>query len=257
MALSDPRGIAKSHVLDLESYSKVVKLWHKFKRDKTSGRRNYANLSNVYKQIVDLEQPHNNRVSEFMQQTETRVLESINKECVDMKEIRTNVLRGYYDISNIFKYFLKQPKKALQLKNDRYEDGLIGKRLFWEENNVFILVSSTRKMYNIANKSAFLVPILALLGAIPTAMAQHSGLVMLPSKITDYPSNNAKTIQVQVANAYRDSIGYYHVQGEVTNMGNSTISSVHVTVHFYNSNNQLIGDADGYTSPSNLDAGHT
>ena len=88
-------------------------------------------------------------------------------------------------------------------------------------------------------------------------MAQQSGLVMTPSKITDYPNNYAKAIQVQVANAYRDSIGYYHVQGDVTNMGTSTISSIQVTVHFYNSNNQLIGDADGYTNPSNLDSGHT
>jgi hypothetical protein len=119
------------------------------------------------------------------------------------------------------------------------------------------LVSSTRKLYKIAYKFAFLVPILALLGAIPIALAQQSGLVMTPSKITDYPGNNAAAIQVQVANAYRDSVGYYHIQGEVTNMGTSTISSVQVTVHFYNSNNQLIGDADGYTSPSNLDAGHT
>jgi hypothetical protein len=69
--------------------------------------------------------------------------------------------------------------------------------------------------------------------------------------------NNAKAIQVQVANAYSDSIGYFHVLGEVTNMGTSTLSYAQVTVHFYDSNSRLIGYANGYTSPSNLDAGHT
>ena len=75
--------------------------------------------------------------------------------------------------------------------------------------------------------------------------------------IARLPGNNAAAIQVQVANAYRDSIGYCHVLGEVTNMGTSTLSYVQVTVHFYDSNSRLIGDANGYGSPSNLDAGHT
>lgn len=40
-------------------------------------------------------------------------------------------------------------------------------------------------------------------------------------------------------------------------MGISTLSYVQVTVHFYDSNSRLIGDAYGYTSPTNIDAGHT
>jgi hypothetical protein len=40
-------------------------------------------------------------------------------------------------------------------------------------------------------------------------------------------------------------------------MCTSTLSYVQVTVHFYNSNSRFIGDANGYTCPSNLDAGHT
>jgi hypothetical protein len=121
LALSDPRGIAKSHVLDLESYSKVVKLWHKFKRNKTSGRRNYANVSNIYKQIVDLEQPHNNRVSEFMQQTESRLKESISAKCTNIDEIKNGYSNRYYDISSIIKYFTCRPQEVLQMKNDRYD----------------------------------------------------------------------------------------------------------------------------------------
>jgi hypothetical protein len=142
LAKVDPQQVTKSHVLDLESYSNVVELWHKFKRDKTIGKHNYPNVSSIYEQIVNLEKAHNNRVSEFMQQTETRILESINKECIDMKEIGTNALHRYYDISNIFKYFLTQPKKSLQIKNDRYEDTVICKRLFWEDGNLFIVTKT-------------------------------------------------------------------------------------------------------------------
>jgi hypothetical protein len=50
-----------------------------------------------------------------------------------------------------------------------------------------------------SDEFAILAPILALLGANPIAMAQQSGLIMGPSKITDFPGNNAKAIQVQVS----------------------------------------------------------
>ena len=40
-------------------------------------------------------------------------------------------------------------------------------------------------------------------------------------------------------------------------MGTSSISSVQVTAHLYDATGQLIGDAVGYTSPVNLDTGHT
>jgi hypothetical protein len=70
-------------------------------------------------------------------------------------------------------------------------------------------------------------------------------------------SRNAKAIQIHVTSAKKDSVGYWHVVGEVTNMGTSSISSVQVTAHLYDANGQLIGDAVGYTSPANLDTGHT
>jgi hypothetical protein len=82
------------------------------------------------------------------------------------------------------------------------------------------------------------------------------GLTQLASNSTDFPNNDEKAIQVHVTSAKKDSVGYWHVVGEVTNTGNSSLSFVQITAHFY-AGGQLIGDATGYTSPSNLDAGHT
>lgn len=45
--------------------------------------------------------------------------------------------------------------------------------------------------------------------------------------------------------------------GEITNMGNQTLNFVQITAHLYDGSGNLIGDATGYTEPSNLDPGHT
>jgi len=95
---------------------------------------------------------------------------------------------------------------------------------------------------------------LAIIGSVPAILGQRSELVLglIQSRTTDYPNNNPTVIQIQVVNIFRDSDGYYHVQGEITNMGNNTISDVLVTAHFYNSYYQLVGDANRYTAPPNL-----
>jgi hypothetical protein len=97
------------------------------------------------------------------------------------------------------------------------------------------------------------------IGNIDTSSSSSSpsgGLTQIASNNTDFPNNDVKTLQVHVTSAKKDSVGYWHVVGEVTNVGNSSISSVQITAHFY-SGGQLIGDALGYTSPINLDPGHT
>jgi hypothetical protein len=83
------------------------------------------------------------------------------------------------------------------------------------------------------------------------------GLRQIPSNATDYPANEQNTIKVTVTGAHKDIIGAWHVTGEVTNMGTQTLSFVKITAHLYDGSGNLIGDATGYTDPSNLDAGHT
>jgi hypothetical protein len=84
------------------------------------------------------------------------------------------------------------------------------------------------------------------------------GLVQIPSIATDFPNNDPKVIQVQVTSSKKDIIGDYHIVGEITNTGNDTLSLVQVTVHLYDASNQLLGDSTCcYTTPTNIDAGHT
>jgi hypothetical protein len=84
------------------------------------------------------------------------------------------------------------------------------------------------------------------------------GLVQIPSNATDFPNNDPTVIKVQVTSAKKDIIGDYHIVGEITNTGNDTLSFVQVTVHLYDAGNQLIGDSTCcYTTPTNIDAGHT
>lgn len=60
-------------------------------------------------------------------------------------------------------------------------------------------------------------------------------LQQIPLKPTDFPGNQS-AIQVHVASANEDTIGSYHVRGEITNNGNTTFYFVKVTVHFYDAN---------------------
>jgi hypothetical protein len=85
-----------------------------------------------------------------------------------------------------------------------------------------------------------------------------SELTQIPSKSTDFPGNDQSVIQVHITSAKKDIIGSYHVIGEITNNGNSTIQNVMVTAHFYDANNGLIGVSTCcYTTPINIDPGHT
>lgn len=80
----------------------------------------------------------------------------------------------------------------------------------------------------------------------------------MPSNATDYPGNDPSVIQVHVTSAKKDIIGSYHVTGEITYKGNDTLNSVLVTVHFYDASGNLVAASTRcYTTPSNIDPGHT
>jgi hypothetical protein len=83
-------------------------------------------------------------------------------------------------------------------------------------------------------------------------------LTQIPSKATDFPGNDQSKIQVHITSAKKDIIGSYHVMGELTNNGNSTIHNVMVTAHFYDANNGLVGVSTCcYTTPISIEPGHT
>jgi hypothetical protein len=90
-----------------------------------------------------------------------------------------------------------------------------------------------------------------------TVDSKHGGLIQIPSNKTDYPDNDPSVIQVHVTSAKKDIIGAWHITGEITNVGNDSLQFVHITAHLYDATGQLVGNGDGYTSPTNLDAQHT
>lgn len=61
-----------------------------------------------------------------------------------------------------------------------------------------------------------------------------------------------------MTSAKKDIIGSYHVTGEITNVGNDTLSSVLVTVHFYDAGGNLVAASTCcYTTPSDIAPSHT
>ena len=62
----------------------------------------------------------------------------------------------------------------------------------------------------------------------------------------------------KVFNAKKDSIGTYHVRGEIKNVGEDELQYVQVTAHFYDTDGNPIGVTSCcYTQPDSIESGHT
>jgi hypothetical protein len=86
------------------------------------------------------------------------------------------------------------------------------------------------------------------LGIIQTA---SDSIVMLPSNASDFANNGPKTLTLDFVNPTGpDSIGNYYIKGEVVNNGNTTLQSLKITAHWYDSMHKLIGVTFGY--PDNV-----
>jgi len=86
------------------------------------------------------------------------------------------------------------------------------------------------------------------LGIIQTASDR---IVMLPSNASDFANNDPKTLTLDFVNPTGpDSIGNYYIKGEVINNGNTTLQSLKITAHWYDSMHKLIGVTFGY--PDNV-----
>ena len=74
---------------------------------------------------------------------------------------------------------------------------------------------------------------------------------MLPSNASDFANNDPKTLTLDFVNPTGpDSIGNYYIKGEVVNNGNTTLQSLKITAHWYDSTHKLIGVTFGY--PDNV-----
>jgi hypothetical protein len=65
------------------------------------------------------------------------------------------------------------------------------------------------------------------------------------------------SLKLSVGDSRLDSIGFYHVVGEVTNEGNQKTTFVKVSGAFYNSSNVVVAADYTYTDPKDLEPGET
>ncbi len=67
--------------------------------------------------------------------------------------------------------------------------------------------------------------------------------------------NESHSLTILSHNSYTDSVGYFHVVGEVENNTPRTAEFVQVTGTFYDTKNDVVGTQFTYTSPSDIPSG--
>jgi len=88
--------------------------------------------------------------------------------------------------------------------------------------------------------------------------SKSGGLKQLSSETTDFPNDDPNAVDVHVTSAKKDSIGDYHVIGEIKNLSQDPLTYVKVTAHFYDSNNQTVGVTTCcYADPTDIEPNHT
>ena len=69
--------------------------------------------------------------------------------------------------------------------------------------------------------------------------------------------NKSHSVTILHHNSYTDSVGYFHVVGEVENNTPSTAEFVQITGTFYDINNAVVGTQFTYTNPPDISSGET
>jgi hypothetical protein len=65
------------------------------------------------------------------------------------------------------------------------------------------------------------------------------------------------SLKLNVGDHFIDSIGYYHLVGEVTNQGSTTANFVQVAAAFYDSSGKIVAAHSTFTQDTNISAGQT
>lgn len=74
--------------------------------------------------------------------------------------------------------------------------------------------------------------------------------LQIPSNQTDFTDSNSDALQLVFINPYEDSLGFYHIKGEVENTSVETITSLKIKAHFYDEKMNIVGiedDQDAYS----------
>lgn len=82
-----------------------------------------------------------------------------------------------------------------------------------------------------------------------------SNIVSISTTGNSIPFLNKSSITILSHNSYVDSVGYFHVVGEVENDTPNTAKFVQITGTFYDINNAVVGTQFTHTNPSNISSG--
>jgi hypothetical protein len=86
---------------------------------------------------------------------------------------------------------------------------------------------------------------------------KSNDIVYNPTTGNPVPFLNKSSITVLSHNSFVDSVGFFHVVGEVGNNTPNTAKSVQITGTFYDINNAVVGTQFTYTNPSDISSGAT
>lgn len=75
------------------------------------------------------------------------------------------------------------------------------------------------------------------------AIAKKSSLKQLPSDATDFPNHDASVLQIHTFKSVQDSVGQYHIRGEVVNLSNRTLLYPKVSAILFDKNDSPVGSA--------------
>ena len=84
-----------------------------------------------------------------------------------------------------------------------------------------------------------------------------SNIVNTSTTGNSIPFLNKSSITILSHNSFVDSVGYFHVVGEVENNTPSTAEFVQITGTFYDINNAVVGTQFTYTNPPDISSGET
>jgi hypothetical protein len=88
--------------------------------------------------------------------------------------------------------------------------------------------------------------------------SSSKSLQQIPSNSTDFPSpEDVSTITLTFLKPSKDVVGAYHINGELKNTGNESLSFVQIKSHFYDKNMNIVAIESGFTNPINLEPGQT
>ena len=95
---------------------------------------------------------------------------------------------------------------------------------------------------NFADGSSYAAKVISA-DPINVIAKKSSTLKQLPSKPTDFPGNDPSVLQIHAFKSVQDSVGQYHIRGEVVNLSNKTLLYPKVSAILFDKSDSPVGSA--------------